>query len=120
LDKKYGQLGSADIEAQKGLARGLKNEIGKAVPEVLDLNAQESALFKTLDVAERRAFMDANKNPVGLSALTTSPAKFALFMADRSAGFKALMARAMNRAGEGLKIDQPSTGSRLRELLMQP
>lgn len=107
LDKKYGQLGSADVEAQKGLARGLKNEIGKVVPEVTGLNAQESALFKTLDVAERRAFMEANKNPVGLSALTTSPAKFALFMADRSAGFKALMARAMNRVGESLKVENP-------------
>jgi hypothetical protein len=108
LDKKYGQLGPADIEAQKGLARGLKNEIGKVVPEVTGLNAQESALFKTLDVAERRAFMEANKNPTGLSSLTSNPGNFALFMADRSAAFKALVARAMNRVGEGMKVDKPS------------
>lgn len=93
LAKKYGQMGSSDIEAQKGLARGLKEEIANKVPEIAGLNKQESDLIKTLNVAERRALMELNKNPAGLSLLTTSPAKFAAFMADKSAVFKSLVAR---------------------------
>lgn len=96
LAKKYGQMGSAETEAQKALARGLKEEIADAVPEVAGLNAQESKLITTLNVAERRALMELNKNPVGLAALAQSPASWAAFMADRSALFKSLAARMLN------------------------
>jgi hypothetical protein len=65
LSKKYGEAGSAETEAQKGLARGLKEEVANAVPGVEGLNAEESKLMTTLDVAERRALLEMNKNPVG-------------------------------------------------------
>ena len=45
LRKKYGELGSARIEAEKALARGLKEEIENAIPEVKGLNARESKLL---------------------------------------------------------------------------
>lgn len=96
VNKKYGQLGSAEIEAQKALARGLKEAVAEAVPEVAALNAKESALIKTLDVTERRALMDLNKNPMGLSLLANNPASWAAFMADKSALFKSLAARLIN------------------------
>jgi hypothetical protein len=99
LAKKYGQMGSADTEAQKGLARGLKEEIASAVPEVAGLNAEESRLLTTLSVTERRALMEANKNPMGLASLAKNPLGWAAFMADRSAAFKALAARMINRTG---------------------
>jgi len=98
LSNKYGQLGSAETEAQKALARGLKEEIATQVPAVSALNAEESRLLKTLNVAERRALMDANKNPMGLAALASNPVSWAAFMADRSAAFKALAARMVNGA----------------------
>lgn len=93
LAKKYGQLGGAETEAQKGLARGLKEEIADAVPEIAGLNAAEAKLLTTLKVAERRALMELNKNPIGLTALAKNPLAMATFMADRSATFKALAAR---------------------------
>jgi hypothetical protein len=93
LSKKYGEVGSAETEAQKGLARGLKEEISAAVPGVQALNAEESRLLTTLGVAERRALMELNKNPVGLTALASNPVAAAGFLADRSAAFKALAAR---------------------------
>lgn len=96
LSKKYGQIGSAETEAQKALARGLKEGIADAVPEVAGLNAQESNLIKTLNVTERRALMDANRNPMGLAGLAHNPAAWAAFMADKSALFKSLAARAAN------------------------
>lgn len=100
LSKKYGQIGSAETEAQKGLARGLKEEVAQAVPGVQALNAEESRLLATLDVAERRALMEVNKNPMGLAALAGNPLSWAAFMADRSAAFKAMAARMLNRTAE--------------------
>lgn len=100
VGKKYGQLGSAEIEAQKGLARGLKEEIAKAVPEIAELNAKESALINALKVAERRSLMDANKNPLGLSLLAENPTAAMGFMADRSPLIKSLLARMLNTTAE--------------------
>jgi len=100
LSGKYGESGSAATEAQKALARGLKEEIAVEVPEIANLNKEESKLIDTLNVTERRALMDLNKNPAGLSLLTTNPTKFAAFMADKSALFKSLLARTLNRTSQ--------------------
>lgn len=97
LSGKYGQMGSAETEAQKALARGLKDEIATAVPGVGPLNAEESRLLTTLSVSERRALMEMNKNPMGLAALAHNPVSWAMFMADKSALFKSLAARAVNQ-----------------------
>lgn len=110
LKKKYGQMGGAETEAQKALARGLKEQIAKVVPEVAPLNAEEARLLSTLNVAERRAFMEMNKNPMGLAALTTSPGSWAAFMADRSAGFKALTARQLNKLSTPGLLTNKATG----------
>lgn len=98
LSKKYGQMGSAETEAQKGLARGLKEEVASAVPGVQGLNAEESKLITTLNVSERRALTEMNKNPVGLTALAHNPIAAAGFLADRSAAFKAIAARLISNA----------------------
>jgi hypothetical protein len=100
-DKAYGELKSADIEAQKALAFGLKEEIAKAIPEVQPLNTRESAMLNALSLTERRVLMDANKNPVGLGTLSLSPTHFAMWMADRSPLFKSLVARMLNRGSQG-------------------
>lgn len=96
LKDKYGQLGTADVEAQKALARGLKEGIADAVPDISALNARESQLLSALNVAERRVLMDANKNPAGLAWLAEHPIAATLFLADRSPLFKSLLARALN------------------------
>ena len=96
LKGKYGEQGSAATEAQKALARGLKEEIAKAVPEVAKLNAKESELINALYLAEKRALLDGNKNMGGLAWLSHSPTTWAAFMVDKSALFKSAMARMMN------------------------
>jgi hypothetical protein len=101
LAGKYGEAGSASTEAQKALARGLKEEIAAAVPEVGALNAAESQLITTLKVTERRALMEMNKNPVGLAALANNPVGWAAFMADKSALFKSIAARMVRSAQQG-------------------
>lgn len=101
LKGKYGEIGSASTEAQKALARGLKEGVGQQVPQVVALNAEEQALIKTLDVMERRALMELNKNPLGLSLLAKDPKAALGFMADRSALFKSLVARMIYNLSKG-------------------
>jgi predicted house-cleaning noncanonical NTP pyrophosphatase (MazG superfamily) len=112
LAKKYGQMGSTEIEAQKTLARGLKEKVGEAVPEVLGLNKKEAQLIDTLDVVERRALMELNKNPGGLTWLSENPMAAAGFMADKSAVFKSLLARGLYNLNKGT--------SRIQGLLNKP
>ncbi|MDB5994591.1 MAG: Lytic transglycosylase, catalytic [Pseudomonas sp.] len=111
LAGKYGQMGSAETEAQKSLARGLKDEIAAAVPAVGPLNAEESRLLTTLSVAERRALMEMNKNPVGLASLASNPLSWAAFMADKSALFKSLAARAVNASANAPNALQSAIGN---------
>lgn len=95
LAGKFGEQGSASTEAQKAIARGLKEEIATAVPGVSEANAELSKLLKTLTVAERRALMEGNKNPGGLALLAGTKTGLLGFLADRSAALKALTARGM-------------------------
>jgi hypothetical protein len=103
LDGKYGQLGSAEDAAQKAITRGLKEQIATAEPEVGPLNAKESNLLATLGVTERAAGRSANKNLLGLAALSvTHPVEFLSFMADRSPLAQSLIARSLNGLSGGV------------------
>lgn len=112
LAKKYGEMGSADVEAQKAIARGLKEQVAAKVPAIEGLNAEESRLLTTLSVVERRILVEANKNPMGLSLLAKNPEAWAAFLADRSGLFKSLLARVMNNAGEKLSAAARSPASK--------
>lgn len=98
--KSYGELGSTATEAQKQLARGLKEEVAMAEPSVAALNAQESTLLNALNVSERRALQELNNNPLSLSLLANDPRAAVAFMADKSGAFKALLARILYRTGQ--------------------
>ena len=99
--KSYGEVGSASTEAQKQLARGLREEVAAAVPEVSPLLARQAALMNVKDVAGTRALIEANKNPLGLAALRMdNPLSAATFMADRWAALKAFLAMQMYSAGK--------------------
>lgn len=108
-NKSYGELKGAETEAQKTLARGLKEEIAGAVPGVGNLNKAESELINALSVTERRALMQLNNNPGGLAWLSHNPASWAAFMADKSSLFKSLAARALYSGSEQI----PATAARL-------
>jgi len=114
--KSYGELGTSSTEAQKALARGLREEVASKVPSVVKPLQREAELMNTLDVAERRALMELNKNPMGLSLLANNPYAWAGFMADRSAAFKAAVAhllygnpklQAANQTAGMVSMEQP-------------
>lgn len=103
LREKYGALtpDTPEVQAQKALGRGYKEEIAAAVPEVRGLNAQESKLLEVLPFLEKRVLSEANKNPAGLALIMHNPGTAAMFMADRSGIFKSLVARMLN-SGSGV------------------
>jgi hypothetical protein len=91
--KSYGEVGSTSVEAQKGLARGLREETMSAVPEIAAPLARQASLMNVRDVAGARALLEANKNPGGLATLRLDhPLSAATFMADRWAWLKAMLA----------------------------
>jgi hypothetical protein len=80
--RSYGELKSATIESQKALARGLKEELNNAFPELANLNASESKLLNLQPVLEKAVQRVGNHNLIGISgpiaagateALTGSP-----------------------------------------------
>lgn len=66
LSGKFGEQGSAAVEAQKALARGLKEEIATQFPGISDLNADESRLLDLQPVLERAVNRIANHQLIGI------------------------------------------------------
>lgn len=66
LSGKFGEQGSAAVEAQKALARGLKEEIATQFPEISKLNADESRLLDLQPVLERAVNRISNHQAIGI------------------------------------------------------
>lgn len=109
LKDNYGELSGAGTEAQKALARGLREEIAKAEPGAADALKQQSDLINALLVGKRRALMDQNQNFSGLSLLADNGISGMGMLADRWAWLKSMLARGIN-PGSGML---PATGGRL-------
>lgn len=90
---------TASVNAQKAMARSLKDEIAGLVPEVEPLNARESALINAKNLVERRAKVAGRNNPLGLTPMTSNPLNAIAFMADRSPLFLSALARSIYGAG---------------------
>ena len=65
-DKSYGEIKGANIEAQKALARGLKDEIATQFPEISQLNAQDSKLLDLQPVLEKAVNGISNHQIIGI------------------------------------------------------
>lgn len=95
-DKSYGELKGASTEAQKSLARGLRSEVAKGVPEAAEIMKREGDVMNVLDVAKGRSLVSGNRDPQGLSALRLDdPLVWGGAMLDRSSAFKSMLARAL-------------------------
>ncbi len=91
--KPYGELGSAEVEAAKSLARGLKDEIAKAVPGIDKLNAAESELLNAKLLTEVRVLQSANTDPGGIVWLSHHPATALAWLSMRSPFIKSMLAQ---------------------------
>lgn len=99
---KYGELSSAAIEAQKALARGLKEEIVARIPELSKLNAREGALIELQDQLERMIAREGNKNLLGIvpTLMSGDVKKFMATLALDNPAIKSTIAIALRRAGK--------------------
>lgn len=97
LAGKYGELSSASGEAQKALARGLKEQIAAEVPGISALNAREGNVIEALQAVSRRAAAAGNRDSVGFAWVTQHPATFLASLIDRSPAAKSLIARGLYR-----------------------
>lgn len=95
-NKSYGELGSASTEAQKAIARGLREEVLGKVPEIAEPLKREAALMNVREVALNRSLGNANKDPMGFASWRMDDPKLAAtILADRSALVKSLLARGL-------------------------
>lgn len=95
IGKNYGKMSSASIEAQKALARGLKEEIEAAIPKIQALNAREGQLMAAQAAVGHRVAIAGNRDPVGFAWVTHAPQTFLAALMDRSPVVKSMLARGM-------------------------
>lgn len=72
--KAYGEVKGASIEAQKALARGLKDEIANQFPEIAANNAANSKLLDLQPVIERALNRGGNHQLIGIGTPVTGAA----------------------------------------------
>lgn len=117
LADSYGELSGAATEAQKALARGLREEIAKAVPGITIPLGQERDLIRAIQVAERRSYMEQNSNIAGLGALAPGPGGLIGFLADKWGFTKAQVAHLLNPTSGAIpaNIGRLSSGAALNQ-----
>jgi hypothetical protein len=72
LRGKYGELSSARIEAEKALARGIKEELQTQFPEIKGLNSQEGQLINLDHALDKAVARIAKRNMVSLGGKLAS------------------------------------------------
>ena len=96
LNGKYGEQGSAAVEAQKGLARGLKEGVESIIPSIKGQNAQMGDYMTAMDILGKATGRQANKDILGLAMMAHNPVSAIGMAADRSSIFKSMLARGFN------------------------
>lgn len=74
LKKAYGEMKSIEIEAQKALARGAREELAKIFPELNTLNAKDAAYIGFEDSLARAVKRIQNRDIIGLGQTTAATA----------------------------------------------
>lgn len=108
----YGELKGATIEAQKALARGLKEELVTQFPELANLNAKDSQFLQLDDVLEKSVGRIGNHQLIGIGTPIAGGAAKAVTGSNAAAAtigavkgvidnpiVKSRLAIALNRAG---------------------
>ncbi len=91
----YGETKGAALETEKALARGLKEGIETAHPEVKGLNAREGALIEAKDAIAKRVALAGNRDPGGIGWIAEDPKSFMAFVMARSPAVKSMLARGL-------------------------
>jgi len=100
LRAKYGELSSAQVEAQKALARGLKEELDVAFPEITALNKAESNLLGLQPMIERAVGRAANGEGLTVHGGVMATATSAMKSVFSSPAIKSRLALALYRGSK--------------------
>lgn len=103
------QKSSPTVDAEKALARGLKEEIARAEPQVSLLNAEESQLLNALQVTKRMSTTEGriadnlSRHPFLVHALLKHPKLATAVMLNKSPAFKSMWARLEFNLGKAVR-----------------
>ena len=98
--RNYGARSTAGVEAEKAIARVLKEDIANKVPEVAPMLARQSDLYNAVNVAMRYAANAGNNNPLGLAPLANDQVRALVFLADRNPWIRGVLARGAYHGAE--------------------
>jgi hypothetical protein len=117
LRGKYGQLSSATVEAQKALARGIKEELTEQFPELKDLNSREAQLIQLEPSLQKALARQGNHQLIGIGTPIAGAAAKAVTGSTGMGGAAAILkmvlddpmvksklALALGKAGKGMSI----------------
>jgi hypothetical protein len=112
-DRAYGEVVSARVEAEKALARGIKQELEKTFPEIKQLNAEQSKYLDLRGALERAVNRAANRQT--MAARLGGPAAGVFAGGLTTAFFGHEAGTAVGAAAFVLKtvLDDPAMQSRL-------
>jgi hypothetical protein len=109
LRKKFGELGSAATEAEKALARGLKEELATAFPELKNLNARDSRLLQLEKYMEQGLKRISNRENLPIGSVNLAMIKSLI----DSPTFKSYAAIALDAASGGKSIAKVGAAPRM-------
>lgn len=117
-DANFGEFKTVEKEALKDIARGLKNEVYAAYPELKELGMKEKALIDLEDALERFALRQGNRDNVQLGTMAAGAiggGKVALVKAALdNPGVKSRFAIALRKASQAPK-NTPAKPARIRQ-----
>lgn len=93
VTKAYGELQGASTEAQKTLARGLRETVAEAVPEVAPKLARQSDIINATELQARRVAMLSKIDPISFGWIATHPLGAMGYVLEKNAPLKAALAR---------------------------
>lgn len=130
LKGKYGQVGSASEEAQKALARGIKEELIQQFPELQDLGIRDQQFLNLEPVLQKAVARIGNHQKIGIgtplvaagAGAVTGSKSVAAVLATLKAVVdnpvvKSRLAIALNRAGMAKGITLPLAKARINSYI---
>ena len=91
----YGEVSGLATEAQKQLARGIREGVAAKVPAVAPRLSRQGDFIEGGELAARRASVSANRDPLGFAAISPTAGGAAAFLLNRWDEGKALLARGL-------------------------
>jgi len=106
-------LKSSSVEAQKALARGIKEELAAQFPEIVDLNAKESKLLGLDDALEDAVYRTRNHNIISLGGKVLVSKNIGLAAMHEVLGIPAVQSRIAIGISRASKIPFPEALARV-------